>query len=252
MRGGCVAHELCRTRCIATVSDVECIRGPPCYYNGDQKTCVLSQKSHRMTILSNLLTKAKKAAYLEWIGFARTVLGSLIIIAVTISFFASTDAIQSTEYGVLGLACALLFSVWISYRAFDKYEDIRPLDYSTERFTRLRKSALLAAVGIPIANSWSMNESLYGAINPPGYWRDELANSTPGNCSELQDIVARNAEELRVTQNKFRMGIATAFELKGSAEGLKLISEVHRDCLVSAESRRAKASKRLNQLKGNK
>lgn len=205
-----------------------------------------------MPTLSNLLSRAKNAAYLEWIGFARTVLGSLIIIAVTISFFASTNAIQSTEYGVLGLSCALLFFVWISYRTFDKYEDFRPLDYSTERFTRFRRLALLAAVVIPIAVSWSMNESFYGAINPPGYWKDELANSTSGNCSEFQDMLARTAEEFRVTQNKFRMGIATAFELKGSAEGLKQVGEWHRDCLTSAASRRAKATKRLNQLKDNK
>lgn len=201
---------------------------------------------------SDLLRRAKKAAYLEWVVLAQTAVRVLIFFAVAGSFFAAANIIQSIEYGVLILAGALVFLVWLLYRAFDKYEDIRPLDYATERFLKIRRLALLSVVVIPIAVSWSINESLFGAINPPGYWREELANSTASDCSVFQDMLTRSAEEFRVTQNKYNMGIATAFEVKESAEGLKLISGLRRDCAASAESRRARATRRLNELMSNK
>lgn len=204
-----------------------------------------------MRSLPEWLSRTKNAAYLEWIVFAESAVKTLIFCTVAGSLFAAANIIQSREYGVLVFVGILLYLVWILFRAFDKYKDLRPVNYSGERFKKIRKLALLSVVGIPIVISWSMNESLYGAINPPGYWKGELAKSTESNCSTFQDMLTRSAESFRVTQNKYNMGIATVFEMKESAEGLKLISGMHRECVSTGEKRRIETNKRLKELTRN-
>ena len=205
-----------------------------------------------MMRLSNFLEKTRKDAYLEWVVFAQTALHLLIFFTIGSSFFAALNLIQSIQYGVLVFTCVLLILVWIFYRMFDWYEDIRPMNYGSDKFLKLRKFALLGVACLPIATSWLLNESLYGAINPPGYWREELKGGSASDCQPLQEVLARSAEEFRVIQNKYYMGIATAFEVKEYADSIGMISGLHRDCVAAKEKRREKATHRLNKLLSEK
>lgn len=204
-----------------------------------------------MSTPSEWLSRTKNAAYLKWIVFAEFAVKTLIFLTIASSFFAAANTVQSLQTGVPVFIGILLYFVWTLFRAFEKYRDIRPPTYTDEKFKKLRNLALLSVVCIPIVISWSMNESLYGALNPLGYWKGEFATRTESNCSTFQDMLTQSAENFRVTENKYRMGIATVFEVQGSAETLKLISNMHRDCISAGEKRRIDISKRLKELTGN-
>jgi len=200
---------------------------------------------------SEWLSRTKNAAYLKWIVFAESAVTTLIFLTIASSFFTAANTVQSLKSGVPVFIGILLYLVWILFRALEKYKDIRPSTYTDEKFKKLRNLALLSVVGIPIIISWSMNESLYGALNPLEYWKGESATRIESSCSTFQNMLIRSAEDFRVTENKYRIGIATVFEVQGSAETLKLISNMHRDCISAGEKRRIEISKRLNELSGN-
>lgn len=204
-----------------------------------------------MSTPSTWPSRIKNAAYLEWVVFAESAVKTLIFLTVASSFFAATNAIQSLMAGVPIFIAILLYLVWVLFRAFEKYKDIRPTAYTDEKYRKLRNILLLFVVGIPIIISWSMNESLYGALSPLGYWKGEFATNMESSCSRYQDILTRSAEDFRVTENKYRMGIATVFEVEGAAETLKLISGMHGNCIATGEKRRMEISKRLKELTGN-
>ncbi|MBK7955708.1 MAG: hypothetical protein IPK02_18165 [Candidatus Accumulibacter sp.] len=113
---------------------------------------------------------------------------------------------------------------------------------------KAKKLAFAVVALVAIGISWISNETLYGAINPVGYWKAELANTAEKDCSTFKELLARSAEEARVVGNKYQMGIATAFEVKESVESLKLFNDMHFSCATSAEKRRTEVRKRLTQL----
>jgi len=203
------------------------------------------------TTSEKVIPKAMKAAYLEWVIFAQTMVNVLIFLCFAFSFFAVNNAIQSVEYGVFGFAGALVFIVWFLFRIIDRYEDIRPKHYSEERFNNVKKLALLSVACIPIILSWFMNETLYGAINPIGYWRGELAEARGSNCADVRAALMSSIEGFQVSKKRMDMGIASFSDVQASVEVLKIFQRAYGDCVSTEHKRRTAINNRLNKLTGN-
>lgn len=202
-----------------------------------------------MPSLTELVRSARTFTYAVWRRVASSIVWILILCALLGSFLAASDTVQSFEYGVVALILVLSLVLWTLFDLFDVISDLRPAGYSEDQIAGAKKLALVSVVVIPIGISWTTNESLYGALNPIGYWSEELTSVKESDCSFSQSMLNQSAEEFRVTQNKFDMGIATVFEVRHAAEFLKLAQGMHRDCFTAAEKRRTEILKRLSELR---
>jgi hypothetical protein len=202
-----------------------------------------------MKNISKLLLSAKREIFSKWLVFVQMAVSISISCVIVVSFFSSIPEIQSIDYGVLKFAGVLFLVVWLIYMIFDKYQTIHPVGHPAGSVGKVRKLSLTAVLIIPVAVSWIANGSFYGAINPLGFWNDELLRNSPSKCLVFEQVLAGGADELRVTQNKFRKGLATARELEISVQVFQAFTESHGLCLRSAASRLQEAEKRLSGLR---
>ncbi len=199
--------------------------------------------------LAKILNNARKSTISFCRGISFSLSWILIYCAVLSSLFAATAPIQSTAFGVLILVLALYSIVLILYAINEKSNEYSDSGVFEDPLLANKKLALVLVVAIPIGISWAMNESLYGALSPIGYWSEELTGINENDCSFAQDMLNRSAEEFRVTQNKFDMGIATVFEVERAAEALKVAQGLRSGCSTATEKRRTEILKRLSELR---
>jgi len=129
-------------------------------------------------MLSRKLTKIKTDLYRGWIDFARSSRHVLVLLIVILSIASTTPDVQKQAYGVLGVSTALTWASWALYKAFKNHPDSRPVNYGSAAYRRYRWIIVTMAFFLPIIVSWQKNETLYGAINPIGYWKEQLSNTT--------------------------------------------------------------------------
>lgn len=204
-----------------------------------------------MPSLTELVRSARTFTYAVRRRVAFSIVWILILCTLFGSFLAASDTVQSFEYGVAALILVLCLMLWTLFDLFDVIPDLRPTGYSEDQIAGAKKLALVSVVVIPFGISWAMNESLYGAVNPVGYWNEEFKHTKESDCSFIQDMLTRSAENFRVTQNKFNMGIATTFELEESAKSVQMVSGMQRDCVTAAEKRRMEIGSKLSKLRKN-
>lgn len=202
-----------------------------------------------MPSLTELVRSARTFTYAVWRRVASSIVWMLILCALLGSFLAASDTVQSFEYGVAALILVLCLVLWTLFDLFDVIPDLRPTGYSGDKVGGAKKLALVSVVVVPIGISWTMNESLLGALNPIGYWSEELTRINESDCTFFRDMLNRSAENFRVTQNKYDMGIATVFEVKHAAESLELAQGMQKDCFTAAEKRQTVVRKRLTDLR---
>lgn len=186
----------------------------------------------------------------KWDSFqwkARAIIVELSLIALYLATVCSMLlVVQRSSYGVLGVSAALAIAyLVITFDIEDKPNLMAEL-YSKKlykhRFVHMSALALL-----PIAFSWAMNGEIEASLSPANHWRSE-AKASQNLCNSSKSLVEISADNFRVVQNKFNMGIATVEELKSSAGGIKMFGDMHKECLQKANDRKNEIFGNLSRL----
>lgn len=160
------------------------------------------------------------------------------------------DFVQSVPFGVVLVCLSLLFLTWFLFSILLKYKILFPSSVSEDQVIGFSKIALAFVFFVPIGMSWAENETLYGALNPIGYWQSENKATSEADCSIYQQWAEGALENFRVAENKFNMGIATTSELREAGESLKFSSSLFVKCLNDTRLRKELIRSRLNILDG--
>lgn len=158
--------------------------------------------------------------------------------------------VKRVPYGVAALCIGLGLASHAAFGLVRKFPWLLPSNLGKALVEKLHKPLVVAFIVVPLAISWASNETLYGALNPIGYWREQVSRRDDGSCDLMKSTVAHAAEEYQVAANKYNMGIATSAEVKEAVESLKLFSGIHDQCVRTERERRAKAVARLRELEG--
>lgn len=202
-------------------------------------------------MIGNLLRKLSQSSKDEAILLATFSAVPAIYLVPTLAIFALSSDIQSIEFGVVWLAASLGVCVWLIHQALDRLPSIRPRDFGTTVYAKRRRYATISAFIAPIVLSWLQNETLYGAINPPGYWRSESQERDIDICAITLNVVLKKAEELEVLQNKYHTGLATSTEVMDAANQLSLLGSTHKSCKANQEARNEKIRRELRRVSLN-
>lgn len=160
---------------------------------------------------------------------------------------ANSAAVHRIPYGV---AILCVFLGWLMHTAVGflaRHRWILPSDAGGAFLERSHKLVVALAVIAPLLISWMSNQTLYGALNPIGYWRDQ-ASKKEGSCEMMRSVLANAAERYQVAENKYRMGIATSGEVRTEAESTKLLAEMYEQCRRTEQERVANAVARLQEI----
>jgi len=199
-------------------------------------------------MIANLLRKLCQRSRDEVILLATFSAIPAIYLVPALAVFALSSDIQSTEFGVLWLAASLGVCVWLLHQALDRLPSIRPRDFGSTIYAKRRRYATISAFIGPILLSWPQNETLYGAINPPGYWRAESQEEDLDICAITLKVVLKKAEELEVLQNKYHAGFATSTEVMDAASQLALLGSTHKSCKENQDARNEKVRRELRRV----
>jgi len=161
---------------------------------------------------------------------------------------ADSAEVQRVSFGVAALCIGLGVISHAAFALVKRFPWLLPSNVGSTLIEKAHKPLVVVAIAAPLAISWTSNETLYGALNPIGYWREQASKTSGGNCELMRSTVAYAAEEYQVAANKYNMGIATSSEVKTAAESLKLISGIHNQCVQTERERHVKALARLKEL----
>lgn len=170
----------------------------------------------------------------------------LTLTALSATALALTDAVQSAPMGPALLSAALAFAVhWLSTAesALERRKEEVQDDAAKFQWKRILSAAI-----IPIALSWSLNETPYGALNPSDYWRREHKEANEENCKAQQVELYNAAESVQISQKKHELGIETSKNLLDDIATLKIAADIMKKCKSKSEERRVEVQKRLQQL----
>ena len=129
-----------------------------------------------------------------------------------------------------------------------KFPWILPSDVGVAFIRKAHKMIIVLAIAAPLIISWVSNETLYGALNPVGYWRDQAHKRNESGCEMLRESLFNSAEKYQVEVKKYDLGIATSAEVRAAIASVKLLSEMHGQCVQAENMRVSKAVARLKEL----
>jgi hypothetical protein len=172
----------------------------------------------------------------------------MFYLCMAIAIIATTKSVQSASYGVLLISLFFGGVTYFSIGLLLKYSRVVLSDLTGTFLRKRRLLLVLAATSAPVLASWGQNGSLAAALSPVDYWKSELRSAAEDLCGVQRGLFVNALEELRVTQKKQAMGIATTHEVMQSVETLKVINDVFQDCESNRQSRSARARARLNAI----
>ncbi len=163
-------------------------------------------------------------------------------------FVGDSVSVQRVPFGVAALCICLGGLAHALCILVKKLPWLLPSDIGSTFIKKAHKPIVALAILGPLAISWNSNETLYGALNPVGYWRDQASLTTEGGCKFMRSILAHSAEKYQVAANKHDMGIATSTEVIEAAESLKVLSGIQSQCIQTEQARALKTTARLKEL----
>lgn len=133
---------------------------------------------------------------------------------------ADSPSVQGVPFGIAVLCLGVGGVAHLACVVVKKFPWLLPSDVGVERVERVHTPLVILAIVVPFAISWTSNETLYGALNPVGYWHDQASKEKEDDCELVRSTLTQFFEKYQVAVNKYNMGIATSAEVNEAAESL--------------------------------
>ena len=149
-----------------------------------------------------------------------------LYIFLVLPFLPSIHFFKSLKHGLLLATCISLFVVFLLIKyGKDKLDYFR--NDSSYPYV-IYAWVLFASIG---GATVSYGTDLLGAFNPQQYFQNEIAKHGAQNCETFSILTKSASDSLRVSVNKFNMGIETISDLEASRNSYKFLNDSLNNCL---------------------